>query len=277
MTRAERIFSLKGRRALVTGASRGIGREIAIGFAEAGAEVALCARSGDALEAVAEHVRKLGRRACAIGCDLTARKPECFDDAVESCVTQALAEMGGIDVLVNAAGGPLFQASVPDIRQSGWDRVIELNLTAVFRMCQRVGTHMVAQGSGSIINFGSVMPNKVWPAIAAYGSAKAAVLHLTQTLAVDWGAAGVRVNAICPGWTRTAINEAYLRDRERAKTAIDAVPLGHWGEAGDMVGTAIWLASDASRYVTGAIVPVDGGLSVGMSNDWMRRMRLEAG
>lgn len=278
MASPEQAFSLEGRRAIITGASRGIGRAIAVGFAEAGADIALCARSVEGLEAVAKQVRQAGRDAYVIECDLAARTSERIDDdAIVRCVEQALKHLGGVDVLVNAAGGPLFQAPTLDVRRGGWDRVVDLNLTSVFRMCQQVGARLVAQGSGSIINFGSAMPTKVWPAIAAYGASKAAVLHLTQALAADWGEAGVRVNAICPGWTRTAINDAYLRDPAITRTTIDSVPLGRWGEADDMVGTAIWLASNASRYVTGAIIPVDGGLTVGLSKDWLRQMRLEAG
>jgi 2-deoxy-D-gluconate 3-dehydrogenase len=274
MTSPAQVFSLEGRRVLVTGASRGIGRAIALGFAEAGADVALCARSADALEEVAEAVRGHGRTALVLAGDLTARG-DAADDGIVHCAERAWTGLGGLDVLVNAAGGPMFQAPAAEVRDNGWDRVIELNLTSVFRMCREVGARMVARGSGSIINFGSVLPTKVWPAIIAYGAAKAAVVNLTQALAADWGEAGVRVNAICPGWTRTAINDAYLRNSAQMETTIDSVPLGRWGDAGDMLGTALWLASDASRYVTGAIVPVDGGLSVGLSKSWLREMSLD--
>ncbi|MGH2352783.1 MAG: SDR family NAD(P)-dependent oxidoreductase [Chloroflexota bacterium] len=261
-------FSLQGRRALVTGASRGIGAALAVAFAGAGADVALCARSAMALEAVAGTIREMGRRALAIPCDVV-RSQE-----VAAAVERAWAELGPIDVLVNNAGGPLFQAPFLEVREEGWNRILDLNLTSVFRFSQQVGGRMVERQSGSIVNVASVLPTRVWPAIAGYSAAKAGVLSLTQTLAVEWGGAGVRVNALCPGWIRTGLNRAYTDDRARAATAIDAVPLARWGEPDDLIGPAIWLASNASRYVTGAIIPIDGGLAVGQPEQWRQAMRL---
>lgn len=262
-------FSLGGRKALVTGASRGVGAAIALAFAQAGADVTICARSVPELETVASAIEGVGRKALSIRCDVMRR------DDVEACVERAWTELGPIDILVNNAGGPLFQAPFLEVREEGWNRVLELNLTSVFRFCQCLGGRMVERRSGSIINIASVLPTRVWPAIASYSVAKSAVLTLTQTLAVEWGGAGVRVNAICPGWVKTALNEAYLKHPVATATAVDAVPIARWGEVDDLVGTVIWLASQASRYVTGALIPLDGGLSVGLSEQWQRIMRLE--
>ncbi len=190
-------------------------------------------------------------------------------------MSRARAELGGFDILVNGAGGPLFQAPVLEMREEGWQRTFDLNLTSVLRMCQQVGADMVTQQSGSIITIASLLPTRAWPAIAAYSAAKAAVLNLTQTLAVAWGGSGVRVNAICPGWIQTPLDHEYLTDPMRATTAIDAVPLARWGEVEDVVGAALWLASDAARYVTGALIPVDGGLAVGLSTQWQQHMALD--
>ena len=262
-------FSLVGKRVLVTGASRGIGAAIAQGCARAGADVALLARSAESMEDVAATIRESGRRVLTVPCDVRDV------DQVGAAVDRVHAAFGAIDVLVNNAGGPVFQSPFLDVREDGWQKVLDLNLTSVVRMCQQCGRLMTERGSGSIITIASVVPSRVWPAITPYSTAKAAVVHLTQSLAVEWGATGVRVNAICPGWMRTETNRAYLDDAQRASTTIDAVPLGRWGEAGDVTGAVVWLASDASRYVTGAVIPVDGGLAVGLSQAWQAAMRLE--
>ncbi|HET7091819.1 MAG TPA: SDR family oxidoreductase, partial [Thermomicrobiales bacterium] len=174
----------------------------------------------------------------------------------------------------NGAGGPLFQAPIMEVREEGWAEVVDLNLTSVLRVSQHVGRRMAGYGSGSIINIASVLPSRAWPAVAGYSAAKAGVLSLTQALAVELGEAGVRVNALCPGWMRTGLNQPYFEQPDTAAIAIEAAPLARWGEAEDLVGAAIWLASDASRYVTGALIPVDGGLAVGLPRRWLNEMRL---
>lgn len=264
-------FSLAGRNALVTGASRGIGAAIALALARAGADVGVAARSTAELERVATAVRATGRRAVTLGCDLLE------DGAVDACAEDAERTLGGIDVLVNNGGGPLFQSPVLGIRCGGWQRTLDLNLTTVLRVCQAVGATMVSRGGGAIINIASAPPTRAWPAIAAYSAAKAAVLNLTGSLAVELGPQGVRVNAVCPGWIRTATNRAYLRDPATAALAVEAVPLGHWGEPEDVAAVAVWLAGDAARYVTGAVIPVDGGLALGQSRRWLDAMTAAVG
>jgi NAD(P)-dependent dehydrogenase (short-subunit alcohol dehydrogenase family) len=255
-------FSLGGKRALVTGASRGIGREIARAFAGAGASVALAARSLRDLENAAEEIEQEGGRALAIECDVTDA------DAIERCVRTTASELGGIDVLVNNAGGPVFNSPFLDMREAGWHKVLDLNLTSVVRFSQAVGAHMAAQRWGSVINITSPSTLRPWPAITPYGAAKAAVLNLTQALAQEWAEYGVRVNAISPGWIRTEINRAFTDNDEAAAATAADVPLGRWGEPDDISGAAVWLASDAASYVTGAHIAIDGGLTVAVPEDW---------
>ena len=267
----ESAFSLSGKRALVTGASRGIGAAVALGFARAGADVALLARSVDELERVAHGVESFGRTALTVPCDVTV------GEAVTAAYARTKEELGPIDVLVNNAGGPVFQSAFLGVREEGWRRVVDLNLTSVFRLCQLVGRDMVRRGGGSIINISSVAAARPWPPIAAYSVAKAGVVTLTQALASEWGGAGVRVNVVSPGWIRTEINRAYLENDALAQLALLAVPLGRWGEPEDVVGAALWLASEASRYVTGAEIAVDGGLAVGVPQVWSDAMTRPGG
>jgi NAD(P)-dependent dehydrogenase (short-subunit alcohol dehydrogenase family) len=255
------IFSLEGKAALVTGASRGMGKAIAMTFAEAGADVVLAARSKDALDATAARIKAMGRKALAIACDVTNA------DDIRRCVEEAVAAFGAIDVLVNNAGGPMFNSPFLDIREQGWEKVLTLNLTSVMRFTQQVGAHMVERGRGSIINIGSPSTFRPWPAIAPYSAAKAAVLNLTQVLAQEWGEAGVRLNVVSPGWIDTEINRAFVASKA-SESIVSDVPMGRWGTSDDVVGVCVWLASNASSYVTGANIPVDGGLTVAVPEDW---------
>ena len=255
-------FSLAGKVALVTGASRGIGEAIARSFAGAGADLVLVARSRRELERVATAAGEHGVRALVVPCDVTDA------DGVGSAVSRAVDELGAIDVLVNNAGGPVFNAPFLDMRESGWHKVVELNLTSVVRFSQHVGRHMTAAGRGSVINITSPATLRPWPAITAYSAAKAAVLNLTQALAQEWAAHNVRVNAVSPGWIRTEINRVFTENpAAEAATAAD-VPIGRWGVPDDVCGAVVWLASDAASYVTGAHIPVDGGLTVAVPEDW---------
>jgi NAD(P)-dependent dehydrogenase (short-subunit alcohol dehydrogenase family) len=256
MTDVPELFSLAGRSVLVTGASRGIGRAIALAFGQAGADVAVLARSSPEIESVADQIRDSGRRAVALRCDITQ------PDEIAQAIDGALEYFGALDVLVNNAGGPIFNAPFLDIRPEGFSRVVELNLMSVVRFCQGVGAHMVRRGSGSIINVDSIGATHPAPLVTPYCAAKAAVVNLTQALAQEWARAGVRVNALSPGLIRTEINRALVEHAEFGPTMAQTVPLGRWGEPEDMVGAAMWLASDASAYVTGALIPVHGGIGV---------------
>jgi 2-deoxy-D-gluconate 3-dehydrogenase len=250
------MFSLAGKAALVTGASRGIGRAIALAYGEAGADVAVLARSTPELEGLAGELRAMGRRALALTCDVTERED------VQDAVARAVAEFGRLDILVNNAGGPLFNAPFLEIRPDGWSRAISLNLLSVVNFCQAVGAHMVARGSGSVINVDSIGAGHPSPLVSPYCASKAAVVNLSRTLAQEWGPAGVRVNCVSPGWLHTEINEAVFEHPDLGQAVARRIPLRRWGEPTDVAGVAVWLASDSSAYVTGTHIPIDGGVGV---------------
>jgi 2-deoxy-D-gluconate 3-dehydrogenase len=250
------LFDLAGKQALVTGASRGIGRAIALAFADAGADVALLSRDADALAAVAEEIDARGRRSMVAPCDVT--DPE----AVASSVQTVIAEFGALDVLVNNAGGTAFMVPFDQMRLAGWEKVMRLNAQSIVHICQAVGPHLLERGAGSVINVASVAALRSTPTLAPYGASKAAAVSLTRTLAAEWGHAGVRVNALCPGWTKTDLNANLWGDPQTEAAMSAHVPLGRWGEPEEMAGPAVFLASDASSYMTGQTLVVDGGMSV---------------
>jgi NAD(P)-dependent dehydrogenase (short-subunit alcohol dehydrogenase family) len=244
--------------ALVTGASRGIGAAVARRLAADGWDIALTGRTAAGLAVAARDVERLGRRVLPWPADLTDR-PE----TDELCAAVAR-RLGPIGVLVNNAGGPVFQSAPLEVRDEGWDRVLELNLTSVFRMSRIIGRSMVEHGEGSIVNVSSIAVHQPWPAITPYGAAKAAVRHLTQTLAAELGPHGVRVNCVSPAWIDTAINAAYVADPALSEAAMDLVPLGRWGCPAEVAEAVAWLASPAASFITGADLPIDGGFGVAM-------------
>lgn len=246
------LFSLTGRVALVTGASRGIGRAMALALAEAGADVALVARSAADLEAVAADARAFGRRALALPTDVTAKT------RIDEAVGRTIAELGRIDVLVNAAGIPQRKPTI-DLTEEDFSRVYDTNIKAVTFCCAAVGRQMLAQRSGSIINICSLTTTIGLPGRALYGPTKGAVGQLTKALAVEWGGAGVRVNAIAPGWIVTDLSRAAVEDPTMRARILDRTPLGRLGYPEDIAGVTVFLASGAASFVTGAIIPVDGG------------------
>ncbi len=246
-------FDLTGKGALVTGASRGIGRALALGLARAGADVAVSARDEALLDQVRGEIEALGRRAFVLPADVT--------DA-EACVRlaeEAIAALGGVDVLVNNAGGSSFMGSFTDLRFKGWEKTMRLNVDSIVHLSQPIGRHMLERGSGSVINVASVAGLTGTPTLAAYGASKAAVISLTKTLALEWGTSGVRVNALCPGWTRTDLNKDLWGNTELAAMMVANQGLKRWAEVAEMVGPTVFLASDASSYVTGQALVVDGG------------------
>jgi NAD(P)-dependent dehydrogenase (short-subunit alcohol dehydrogenase family) len=252
-TVTHQLFSLAGKKALVTGASRGIGQVIAVAFAQAGADVALAARGADGLAATAKEVRDLGRQAVEIPADLTVQ------ETAVTVVTEAIDRLGHLDIVVNNAGGSSFMVPFLDLRLSGWEKVLRLNLDATMRICQAAGAHMTARGGGSIINIASVAGLAAAPFLAPYGAAKAAVVSLTKTLASEWGRAGVRVNALCPGWTATELNRVLWDSPDGGQATVASVPMGRWAKPEEMAGPAIFLASEASSFMTGQVLVIDGG------------------
>jgi 2-deoxy-D-gluconate 3-dehydrogenase len=250
-------FDLSGRTALVTGASRGIGRALAVGLAQAGADVVLSARDVPSLEQVQAEVEALGRKAVVLPADLTDA------DACRQLVADAVAAFGHLDVLVNNAGGSTFFGPFLDLRFSGWEKTMRLNVDAVVHVSQAAGKHMVERGSGSVINVSSVAGLTAVPMMAAYGASKAAVISLTKTLAMEWGGSGVRVNALCPGWTKTELNHDLWGGADGGADWVEMQALKRWATVDEMVGPVVFLASDASSYLTGQSLVVDGGQMAG--------------
>jgi NAD(P)-dependent dehydrogenase (short-subunit alcohol dehydrogenase family) len=250
------LFDLTGKKAFVTGASRGIGRVIAAAFAEAGADVALVARSEDGLRETAGQVTGHGRTAVVIPADVTR------EEAVSAAVQEAIAALGHLDIVVNNAGGSDFMATFLDTRLDGWHKIMRLNLDSAVYVCHAAGPHLVERGTGSVINVASVGGLGGAPLLSHYGAAKAAVVSLTKSLAVEWAARGVRANALCPGWTATDLNRNLWGNEDASRATIAAVPMGRWGRVEEMAGPAVFLASEASSYMTGQVLIVDGGQTV---------------
>ena len=247
------LFDLTGKTALITGASRGIGRAIAEAMAGAGADLALVARSADGLAETARLATQHGRKAHVIQADVT------HQEAVAEAVATAIEQLGAVDILVNNAGGSNFLVPFADLRLPGWDKIMTLNLNSAVYACHAIGPHMLARGRGSIINVASVAGVVSAPFLSPYGAAKAGLISLTRSLAVEWAEAGVRVNALCPGWTATDLNRNLWDTEDGGRATIEAVPMKRWGRAAEMAGPAVFLASDAASYMTGQVVVVDGG------------------
>jgi NAD(P)-dependent dehydrogenase (short-subunit alcohol dehydrogenase family) len=244
-------FLLPGAIAIVTGASRGLGRAIALAMASVGADVAGVARDESALEALGAEVAGLGRRFLAVPVDLSA--PAGPQEAAE----RAWAWQGRVDTLVNAAG-TIVRSEVPDVSVEQWDAQFAINARAPFFLTQAIGARMLATGGGSVVNIASVAAEVTTGAPSVYASSKAALVQMTKVLAVRWAPA-VRVNAIGPSYVRTALNAGWLDDPGNRRFVLDRTPLGRTGEPQDVVGAAVFLASPAASYITGQHLLIDGG------------------
>ncbi|OYU16461.1 MAG: 2-deoxy-D-gluconate 3-dehydrogenase [Alphaproteobacteria bacterium PA4] len=244
------LFDLSGRVAIVTGANTGIGQAIAVALAGAGADVALVGRTP--AEETAAQITALGRRALLVAADLSTISP------VDRIIAETRDGLGGLDILVNNAG-IIRRADSVDFSEADWDAVIDTNLKSVFFLAQAAGRVMIAQGHGKIINIASMLTFQGGIRVPSYTASKSGVGGLTKLLANEWAAKGVNVNAIAPGYIATANTDALRADTAR-NAAIEArIPAGRWGQASDLGGAAVFLASSASDYVDGHILAVDGG------------------
>jgi len=245
-------FSLTGRNALVTGSSRGLGAAIAIGLAEAGANVICHGRSADG-KSTCEKIRELGRKSSFYSGNVA--------DAQTSFVLiqKTVDELGSIDILVNNAG-TIRRAPAVDFSQNDWDEIIAVNLTSVFRISQAAGRQMIKQGTkGKIVNIASLLSFQGGILVPAYAAAKGGVAQLTKALANEWAAKDINVNAIAPGYMATDNTTALRSDPQRSRQILERIPAGRWGEPSDVVGAALYLCSSASDYVHGHVLTVDGG------------------
>lgn len=245
-------WDLTGKVALVTGASRGIGRALALALAEAGADVACAARTASVLGETAVAIEALGRRAVAVAADVTSA------EEVERMVGRTVGEFGRLDILVNNAG-IVFGTAAEKISVADWRRLLEVNLTGAFLCAQAAGRQMIAQRSGRIINVGSIFGELGTRGFAAYAAAKAGLHALTRSLAYEWARHGVTVNGIAPGYIRTDFNRAALGDPETREQILSRIPLGRVAEAEEVGPLAVYLASDASAFMTGQVIFLDGG------------------
>ena len=246
------LFDLSGRRALVTGASRGIGQAIAAALAEAGADVAVTARSADSLGETRALVEKAGRRCAALAGDVRD---------VESCarVTRAAAEaLGGLDILINNAGFEHVRPSL-DVDEALWETILSTNLKGAFFSAQAAGRIMAEAGGGAIVNLCSLTSYVGIPTAVPYGASKSGLLGVTRALATEWAPHNIRVNAIAPGYFRTAMTEVFYEDEGWQARMLDKIPQRRFGGQRDIGGVAVFLCSDAAAYVTGHCIPVDGG------------------
>ena len=249
------LFCLQGKVALVTGSARGLGAAIALALAEAGADVVANDRT-DPADTVRTIAALPGRRALGLVVDLSDRA------ASDALVAGALDKMGRLDILVNNAG-IIRRAPAEDYPDEAWDQVIEINLTAVFRLSRAAGRHMLARGSGKIVNIASLLSFQGGITVPSYTAAKSGVAAITKALANEWAGRGINVNAIAPGYMRTENTRPLAEDPVRSRQISERIPAGRWGEPRDLAGTAVFLASAASDYVNGHVLVVDGG--------WMAR------
>jgi gluconate 5-dehydrogenase len=246
-------FSLAGKVAVVTGSSRGIGRAIAEGLAGAGAAVTVNGRNPETTQTVADAIAAAGRKSLAVPADVSKAAD------IDRLIQTTIARFGRIDILVNSAGISPYYKPAETMTEAEWDEVIAVNLKGVFLCCQAAGRVMIPQKSGRIINIGSIGGQVALPRLVAYCAAKGAVNQITRVLAVEWAPHHILVNAISPGYVETDLTKGLRENPTRQHTLLRHVPVGRLGKPEEVVGAAIYLASDAASYVTGQMLAVDGG------------------
>lgn len=249
---AYKKLELNDRCAVVIGGTSGIGRAIAHGLAEAGADVVCTSRRADQVDAAAAEIEALGRRSARLVSDVADR------GSLEELRDQCLDTFGKIDILVNSAGRTKREPTM-NFSEEDWDAIIDTNLTGTLRTCQIFGRNMVERGYGRIINIASLSTFVSLFEVAAYSASKAAVASLTKSLAVEWAKSGVNVNAIAPGVFKTALNQKLLEETPRGHEFLTRTPMGRFGQVEELAGAAVFLASEAASFVTGEVLVVDGG------------------
>ncbi len=250
------LFDLSGRVAIVTGASRGLGQYMSRALARAGADLAVTSRRRDSLDATVEELKALGRKVLPLECDV------CDYDSMQRMVESAYSEYGRIDILVNNAGCNVRKRAV-EVSWDDWNLILDTNLRGSFFVAQAVARHMIEARFGRIINIGSETCVAGYAGLAPYGASRGGIRQLTMSLAADWGEYGITVNCLAPGWFHTKQNTVLYQDEGWVAYLSERIPLGRPGSPSDLDGTVIFLASDASHYITGQTLLVDGGISVG--------------
>ncbi|MDY7033393.1 MAG: SDR family oxidoreductase [Thermodesulfobacteriota bacterium] len=248
-----RGFSLDSKVSLVTGGGKGIGRAIALGLSEAGSNVVICSRKLQDLEKVCNEIQKMGKECLPVVADVTK------NEDIENLVKKAKEKFGKIDILINNAATS-YMRSLMDLREDGWDKIFNTNVKAVFLLSREVAKVMMEHGGGRIINITTVGAEKAEGGMGAYGTSKAALKMLTKSMALEWAPLKINVNAVGPGLTRTDFSKPLWSNPDIAKAIASGIPLGRIAEPEDMVGTVVFLASDASSYITGQSIYVNGGV-----------------
>jgi NAD(P)-dependent dehydrogenase (short-subunit alcohol dehydrogenase family) len=250
------LFSLEGKVAVVTGASRGFGRAIALGLADAGADVVLAARTESSLNEVAAEIEARGRRALAVPTDMGSK------ESVSNLAVKTIETFGKVDILVNNAG---LGSNVPFLKltEEEWDRILDVNLKGYFLTTQALGQHMFKAKSGRVINISSAMGEQPLPYLAHYAASKGGINAMTKCLAQEWAGRGITVNAIAPSYFETDMTENARGNEQATALIMGRTPLNRYGRIEELIGLVVYLACDNSSYMTGAVIPLDGGWTAG--------------